>query len=360
MTTIETEIEIIVLMENPRKNTPLGPILRCLAACGIQQLWTVGYAQCSNVQGAHGADKHVHITAFPTAGQAVTALSWMRQGGTNDNNTMSVQSTTAATTTADPVVTIIGLLGAFPNGYNEQDGYPVIAVNDDTSSNINNTTGIAHPVDETQDVNQFRNDSSQKLGRSYPVYALPSLSLLLQKDTESSQFTTAVASIAPPPPIPSSNPTMNKRILCLVISKDRKLGLPVSLAQHCHLFCHVPCIPLHNETTVAAGVGVPTAIPLLDAPCTITITLQHLISQLQQEYNCYHRYHEHTFQGNKFVAASNPPHSQSSSSHYRPHPPRCPTNGLRDDEDEHQYDDIKAQALFWNSTTTDPDDEGDY
>ena len=62
-----------VMMENPTKTTNWGPLLRCCAAFGISQVLVVGYDKC-NVQGSHGASKHVSLLAFPTHQQAYDYL----------------------------------------------------------------------------------------------------------------------------------------------------------------------------------------------------------------------------------------------------------------------------------------------
>jgi len=58
---------------NPRKSTNLGPLIRCASAFGVHQIVLAGYAKCST-SGAHGAQKHVNITSFPTMEQAVQYL----------------------------------------------------------------------------------------------------------------------------------------------------------------------------------------------------------------------------------------------------------------------------------------------
>lgn len=199
--------EIVLLLNNESKGNNLGSILRCASASGVHQILTVGYDKCA-VQGAHGANRHVNIIAFPTAARAVDALPERS--------------------------CIIGLLGALPNGYN-QDGYSV---------KVDVEKGLAIPDLDS------RVSEDVSLGYTYPIYAIP--------------------------------PFISRfgRTMCLVISKDR-LGLPSSLAEHCQVFCHVPCVNLAE-----AGP------PLLDAPSSLSIALHHLTERLG--------YDEATFQGHKF------------------------------------------------------------
>ena len=82
-----------LLLENPKPNNNLGPVLRCAAAFGVKTVLAVGFSKCS-VEGSHGASKHVKILAFPTASQAIASLR-----GT-DQSTISV----------------IGILGGVPLG----------------------------------------------------------------------------------------------------------------------------------------------------------------------------------------------------------------------------------------------------
>lgn len=199
--------ELVLLLENPSKGNNLGSILRCASASGVRQILTVGYDKCA-VHGAHGADRHVTLIAFPTPSQAVQAL---------------------------PVgTTVIGLLGAFPDGYK----------NDGCSVELDEQTNLVIPRSEPK-------VTQSTLGFSYPVYSLP-----------------------------LSTESRSDRAVCLVFSKDR-LGLPLGLAEQCHLFCHVPCIPLAEPGP-----------PLLDGPSSLTITMHHLTELLG--------YDEATFEGHKF------------------------------------------------------------
>lgn len=62
-----------LLAQNEKRSNNVGPILRCAAAFAVEQIIFVGYSQCA-VAGAHGADRHVNITSFPTLRQAVQYL----------------------------------------------------------------------------------------------------------------------------------------------------------------------------------------------------------------------------------------------------------------------------------------------
>ena len=100
-----------ILLENPKKSTNWGPLLRCCVAYGIKQIVVVGYDKCS-VQGSHGASKHIELIAFPTHEQA---MQFIRDSlGCN---------------------CLIGLLGGRGNAYNDN-GYSVTEVNDFNKPNL--------------------------------------------------------------------------------------------------------------------------------------------------------------------------------------------------------------------------------
>ena len=225
--------EMVLLLENPSKGNNLGSILRCAAASGVRQVRAVGYDKCAT-QGSHGADKHVKLVAFGTAAQAVAY---------NDDD--------------DGSVLVIGLLGAFPNGY-RQSGYPVVYQQKD-----NDNKNLAVPLLESPPPDE--NKSCTLLGTSYPIHVLSSIA---NDDNNNNP----IASIR------------SARTICIAISKDR-LGLPVTLAQQCHVFCHIPCVALFGDS----GQGP----PLLDCPATLTIALHHLAEKNAG-------YDEATFRGHKF------------------------------------------------------------
>ncbi len=65
--------QITILIENPRKSTNWGPLLRCCTAFGIRQIFVVGFDTCS-VQGSHGASKHVELLSFHTHAAAIHTI----------------------------------------------------------------------------------------------------------------------------------------------------------------------------------------------------------------------------------------------------------------------------------------------
>jgi tRNA G18 (ribose-2'-O)-methylase SpoU len=73
LTDDESLPQVTLLIENPRKSNNWGPLLRCCAAFGISQIFVVGFDKC-NVQGSHGASKHVEMLAFSTHEAALAAL----------------------------------------------------------------------------------------------------------------------------------------------------------------------------------------------------------------------------------------------------------------------------------------------
>lgn len=210
--------QIVILLENPSKSNNLGPLLRCVSAFGVVTVLAVGYEKCS-VAGSHGANKHVQMIAFPTIQQAVDFAR-------DECGCLS----------------IIGLLGALPDGYDklgnvlqEVDGESIVPLAD------------------------YRHASSNQ-----GIITLDSISFPVNERPFSIRANT-----------------------CLVVGKE-KLGLPARLAQFCSLFVHVPHSPIYTET------GSP--VPLLDIPSTLSITLHHLTDFLG--------YQERDFQGHKYLLSA--------------------------------------------------------
>jgi hypothetical protein len=96
---------MFVLIENPRKSTNWGPLLRCCTAFGIPQVVVVGYDKCA-VQGSHGASKHVELVAFPSHAGALDFL----------RNTCGCHH-------------FVGLMGGVANAYDDK-GYAVVEENE--------------------------------------------------------------------------------------------------------------------------------------------------------------------------------------------------------------------------------------
>lgn len=133
--------QVTLLIENPKKNTNWGPLLRCCAAFGIVQIFVVGYDTCS-VQGSHGASKHVELLSFPTYGQAVETL--------KAHN-----------------FELIGLLGSAPNAY-EETGYLVHLLEQPMHhSDKAKTETIVSISANSTDTDQ------NKMPKSYPIHSRP-------------------------------------------------------------------------------------------------------------------------------------------------------------------------------------------
>ena len=191
--------QIFLLLENPHRSNDLGPILRCASAFGIQTIVAVGYEKCA-VEGSHGASKHVQIIAFPTAEQAIAFLQ-----------------------TDCRCVSIIGLLGLLPGGY-DSDSYQV------------EESGELAQVVISLEGRADRGLRAHLPHRSFPIDNLP----------------------------------VSLGNTCVALSKERQ-GLPMRLAHHCTIFSHVP------HTLVKNG---DNSVPLLETPSTLSITLHHLTARL--------------------------------------------------------------------------------
>lgn len=180
-TTEETSItnnhpQITLLIENPKKNTNWGPLLRCCAAFGIAQIFVIGYDTCS-VQGSHGASKHVELLSFPTHQQALDAL-------TSHN------------------YQLLGVLNGVANAY-DKDGY--VVVQEETTKKDDEKNNNEPIVNISFSPRKEKSESKAKIfPKSYPVNAR--------------QF---------------------YQNTCLVVGR-RSIGLPAQLAELCHGFVHIP------------------------------------------------------------------------------------------------------------------------
>jgi tRNA G18 (ribose-2'-O)-methylase SpoU len=188
--------QVLLLIENPKKSTNWGPILRCAAAFGISQIVVVGYDKCS-VQGSHGASKHVELVAFPTHDQAVHFL----------------RETCHCTC-------LVGLLGGQPDAYDNQ-GYNVVKdeesniVNIESNNNRHNNTGTI---------------LTTNFPKSFPIHAIPFLVVEKPNSSPGSRLDRPVGN------------------LCVVLGKKSK-GLVAPLAELCDLFCHVPHVGMGPANT---------------------------------------------------------------------------------------------------------------
>lgn len=167
---------IYLLVENPSKSNNLGPILRCATAFGLDRVVAVGYEQC-NVEGSHGASKHVEIVAWPTAKQAADYLR-------NDLK----------------CTVVVGLLSSLPGGY-EASGYPV-ATDGDGWTKAKHRVATADP-EAAESATPALKDAQKT---TYPVYNMP---------------------------LPDEGN------ICLALGKQHE-GLSTALAEHCDHFCHIP------------------------------------------------------------------------------------------------------------------------
>lgn len=139
--TIFSNAQVTLLIENPKKNTNWGPLLRCCAAFGIAQIFVVGYDTCS-VQGSHGASKHVELLSFPTYGQAV---------GTLKKHNFE----------------LIGLLGSAANAYDET-GHLVHLLEQPMHHSDKTKTETVVAISE----NSTKTDQN-KMPKSYPIHSRP-------------------------------------------------------------------------------------------------------------------------------------------------------------------------------------------
>lgn len=172
--------EVTLLIENPRKSTNWGPLLRCCAAFGISQIFVVGYDKCS-VQGSHGASKHVELVAFPTHASAQAFLN-------------------------DLGFELLGLLQGvtITNKTSWNDSLPVVV----------NTSRHTHQQEQEDPPN---------------VHAAAE---------QANAYGSGDAELPCKVSFPLHSRPFSQRT-CLVVGK-RATGLPLSLAKYCHKFVHIP------------------------------------------------------------------------------------------------------------------------
>jgi tRNA G18 (ribose-2'-O)-methylase SpoU len=132
--------QVTFLIENPKKNTNWGPLLRCGAAFGITQIFVVGYDTCS-VQGSHGASKHVELVSFPTHQQAAETLK------KHDYE-------------------LLGLLGGVANA-DDENGYHVTTSEQTSTIDKSKTETIVSVSNSSKDI------KNQSLPKSYAVHCRP-------------------------------------------------------------------------------------------------------------------------------------------------------------------------------------------
>lgn len=193
--------QITVLIENPRKSTNWGPLLRCCTAFGITQIFVIGYDTCS-VQGSHGASKHVELVAFHS-------------------------HDAAAQTIHELGFTIVGLLQGAGEAFTTHDVHCVTR-------------------NENQLMVQVKRSHKEEEEASSPLSSTPA----------------QIAAISPDHThFAKSNPLHCRPFAqntCLAVGKRTK-GLPLSLAALCDSFVHIPTFGLPGQDgwlTVEAGLSI--------------------------------------------------------------------------------------------------------
>jgi tRNA G18 (ribose-2'-O)-methylase SpoU len=237
-----------LLVENPRKSSNLGPLLRCAAAHGIATILAVGYSQCS-VDGSHGASNYVDIVAFPTVEQAIHSLRQQQQ--------------------PDTVVSVVGILHGMPMEDDSKAAavHEVVVVQGGEGSELSN--------------------NNNKTATPTVVCATGSPQSSLNSNTN------ATISSRKSFPIGSRPFDASANSHCFVFSKSSR-GMPVSLAQVCDFFVHIP-----HRSCRSRSMGPSPAAPLLDCHACLSIVLHH--------FSEWAKYEERTFQGHKFQLDRHPP-----------------------------------------------------
>jgi tRNA G18 (ribose-2'-O)-methylase SpoU len=211
LSSINNNNTIYLLLENPRPNNPLGPILRCAAAYNISTIIVVGgYDRCA-VQGSHGANKHVRLHAFATHPQAVEYLR---------NELQCTQ--------------IVGILGGVAGAYHRPEGYAAVVVRKEKTDMVHVSSSSSLTASAASSESSIANK------RSYPISTRPFI---------------------------SGN-------CCFAVSKDWT-GLPISLARHCDLFVHVPHDAVVPSVITKGDHQQHHNCSLLDSPSTLSIVLHH-------------------------------------------------------------------------------------
>lgn len=233
-----TSPKCYLLACNPKKSTCLGPIIRCASALGVNQIILAGYAKCST-SGAHGADKHVNITSFPTMEKAVEY----------------VKSSSAANCGE-----IIGILNGLPLYHDSR-----------TNKNLNGSHCML-PIFIDNDRNCIRLISQDRINK----LPLPSSIVLdplarISYACHSCRFSL-------------------ERNTCFFVSLSPRNELPQQYGKHCDSFIHVP----HCLISCVSALDVTTSLSpsFLNVETCLSIVLHH--------YATFAKFDERTFQGHKF------------------------------------------------------------
>ena len=126
-----------LVLNNPKPTNNLGPLLRCAAAFAISEVVLVGYQKC-NTEGAHGSDKHLHISSVTTWDHA---LEYIRIHSHVHNH--------LERTTVD--VHVIGILGnVFDYGVRKLKIKSSDNSSDDVYEQLNNTTDSNEQAQEKE------------------------------------------------------------------------------------------------------------------------------------------------------------------------------------------------------------------
>lgn len=266
---VTDDMEIYLIIANPKKSNNLGPIVRCAAAFGVSQIILVGYEKFAT-DGAHGSHRHVRTIAFPTFDKAENYVR-----------------------TELRCCCIVGLLGGVPvsmlnedvtmkestrigscynsNGssiyFNEELGLWLVRNN---AEDDNCTSACAKHHGETPASSEcgsaarnYETKESLTERRSYPVHCRP---FFFQKGGP----------------------------FCLVVSKD-SMGLSTEQANLCDLFLHVPHMAAAVMTPSTATTTM-TMQRLLNAPTCLSIVLHH--------YTAFAQCQERNFLEGKFQVSS--------------------------------------------------------
>jgi hypothetical protein len=245
-----------LLLSNTKKSNNFGPILRCASAFGVTQVVFVGYDKCAT-QGAHGADKHLSIVAYPTFSQAITYL----------KEKCNVQR-------------VIGLLhgACLPISANNAVEHDDAFLYDECGTEIHYepSRGIvtASPIPISNAENNVPSCGVDRIiheKKSFPIHIYDEACF--------------------------GGPTEN---VCFVFSRATSLGLPVEEAQFCDSFIHVPHAPPPLQASTNEGPSsskLTPRTPLLDVQSCLSITLHH--------FTTYAGYNERTFDKFKFAVNKN-------------------------------------------------------
>ena len=243
-----------LLLDNPKKSTHLGTLLRCAAAFRAHQVLIVGHDKF-NAQGSFGSHLYLDIVAFPSWESVVDYLKCGADENTDDASGETHQTATGSS--KERRIPIVGISGAYG-------GDECVFSSDGVAMYEDADTGFA--TLSPRNANSKEKTQEELPHKSYPIHTRP-----FSSDA------------------------------CFLLSKDKR-GLPISHARMCDSFVHVSqiCFDADDSHADSQQLDTQERIPrimqstLLETATIYSIVLHH--------FTAWANYNERSFAENqKFI-----------------------------------------------------------